>query len=206
MNENIYFTPVAEDVKKIARVAIAKAAYATKTPADILRDPIASYTYTLDGKEHVDTVRLDALRAMTDDDAKKAVREKCVLIAAQVESVAKELSAAHAQDTPKVHRRAMISLMADVADLLGVHVNIGAKDAAFIVAACTRVKYTGKSAATSDIAIASTAWRAVQRVLTNKLLAYDARILRDSTTTRKADDDKPAAPAEQASPAATTAA
>lgn len=177
-----------------------------KTLPDVLRAPVVSYSVTVDGKETQRTARIDALRAMIDDDAKKAVREKCVLIAAQVESVAKELSAAHAQDTPKVHRRAMISLLSDVAALLGLDVNIGAKDAAFIVAACTRVKYTDKSAATSDIAIASTAWRAVQRVLTNKLLAYDARILRNNTTTRKADDDKAAATTAQATPAATTAA
>lgn len=176
-----------------------------KTLPDVLRAPIVTYTVTVDGKETQRTTRIDAMRAMTDDDAKKAVRDKCVLIAAQVESVAKELSAAHAQDTPKVHRRAMITLMSDVAGLLGLNVNIGAKDAAFIVAACTRVKYTDKSAATSDIAIASTAWRAVQRVLTNKLLAYEARILRNNTTTRKADDDKPDDKSTD-KPAATTAA
>lgn len=111
-----------------------------------------------------------------------------------------------------MHRKAMLSALADVAALLGLDgVKFGNRDAAFIVATCTRGKRTSGTV-TTDIAIPETAWRGVSALLTNKLNQYDAKLLlgqseytvQEQAASKPA--SKPTAPAEQASPAATTAA
>ena len=186
-----------------------------KTIREILKTPATEYQYTVDGQTIKATARVDVLRHVESAEVKNAVREKSQYIAQQVAFVQHELG----KDVPKVHRKAMFTAMADVARLLGLDdVKFGNRDAAFMVAACTRGKRAA-GAVTTDVSIPETAWRALSALITNKLNQYDAKLLlgqseytvqerptKKPTTGKGKTTNKTAAPAAQATPAATTAA
>lgn len=160
-----------------AQRAASKAAVAEyvkgKAVRDLIKSPVVPYTYTVDGQTIKAIARIDALRYVDSAETRKAIRDKAQYIAQQVAFVQQELG----KDAPKVHRKAMLSALADVTGLLGLDdVKFGNRDAAFIVATCTRGKRASGSA-TTDLAVSGSAWRAVLSLLTNKLNAYDAKLL-----------------------------
>ena len=93
------------------------------------------------------------------------------MIALNVAYVAQELR--KDDGAPKVHRREVVERLKEVANALNLGVGAVNKDAALLVEWCTRAKTEGR---TTDTAISANVWRQVQKLFTNKLNAYEARV------------------------------
>ena len=158
-------------IQKTARDAAVKAHIAGKTVRDLVLDPVVTFTAeTPKEKAHAFRYTVDALRVATDDQ-KKTVKHACEVIALNVAYVAQELR--KDDGAPKVHRREVVERLKEVANALNLGVGAVNKDAALLVEWCTRAKTEGR---TTDTAISANVWRQVQKLFTNKLNAYEARV------------------------------
>ena len=161
-------------LKKEAQNTAIKAHIEGKDVRALLKNPVVTFTAeTEKEKAHVFYYRLNVLRHVTDGDAKKAVTDTCKLIAQQIAHVAVELRAN--SDSPKIHRKELLRHLNTVAKVLGLEdVSFGNRDAANLVEWATRAKSDGEH---TDTVINANAWSVVQKLLTNKLNAYDAKML-----------------------------
>ena len=158
-------------IQKTARDAAVKAHIAGKTVRDLVLDPVVTFTAeTPKEKAHAFRYTVDALRVATDEQ-KKTVKHACEVIALNVAYVAQELR--KDDGAPKVHRREVVERLKEVANALNLGVGAVNKDAALLVEWCTRAKTEGR---TTDTAISANVWRQVQKLFTNKLNAYEARV------------------------------
>ena len=161
-------------MKKDAQNTAIKEHVAGKDVRDLLKNPVVTYTAETEReKAHVFRYRLNVLNYMKEGDAKKLVYDACKLIAQQVAHVSVELRAN--SDAPKIHRKEMLRHLNTVTASLKLDdVHFGNRDAALIVEWATHAKANGDC---TDTVINANAWSVVQKLLTNKLNAYDAKML-----------------------------
>ena len=161
-------------IKKEAQAAAIKEHIAGKDVRALLKNPVVTYTAETEReKAHVFRYRLNILNYMADGDAKKVVCDACKLIAQQVAHVAVELRVNN--DNPKIHRKEMLRHLNTVTAALKLEdVSFGNRDAALLVEWATHAKANGDC---TDTVINANAWSVVQKLLTNKLNAYDAKML-----------------------------
>ena len=161
-------------LKKDAQNTAIKAHIAGKDIRALLKNPVVTFTAeTEKEKEHVYRYRLNVLSHVTDSNTKKVVNDACKLIAQQIAHVSVELRAN--SDSPKLHRKELLRHLNTVTNALGLKdVSFGNRDAAVLVEWATRAKANGDC---TDTVISTNAWSVVQKLLTNKLNAYDAKML-----------------------------
>ena len=158
-------------IKKDAQKLAIKTHTEGKSVRDLMLDPVAVYfCETEKEKSKTFSVVVNALDNATDDQ-KKAVATHVKMVGLLVSYVALELRKLDGQ--PKTHRAAMVERLKAIANTLELGVGAVNKDAAILTEWCTGAVTHGKQ---TDTKIRADVWPLIQRLFTNKLNAYEARM------------------------------